>query len=405
MGYTTLKQIASITMGQSPKSEFVTNQQTGLPLLNGPTEFGDYHPYPKQFSSKYSKMAKSGDLLFCVRGSVGKMNWANQEYAIGRGIAAIASKNGADFNFFIKALIEIKLPSLLSIATGSTFPNISRGMLEELSFPVVHETEVKIISSLLSNIERYVFNLNLQNQVLEKMAQAIFKHWFVDFEFPNEQGKPYKSSGGKMVASELGEIPEGWLVVSLLEKSDLLSGGTPKTTNDNYWGGNIPWVSAKDIGRNQSYTFVTKTEKTITELGLRHSAANLLPKYTTVLVARGSVGKFAVLGTEMCINQSCYGLFPKKKEDYVLTYFTFKNALDRMQKMVHGTVFDTVTTNTLRDTLVLSAPDRIRVLLRKTVNPLFEKILINQEQIQTLTKMRDLLLPKLISGEIKIKAS
>ena len=129
-----LSDIARVTMGQSPKKEFVSSTQEGLPLLNGPTEFGSSHPTPVQWSTSFSKTAEPGDILFCVRGSTtGRMNWADQQYAIGRGIASISAINPQE-RHFVRGAIDLVLPELLAAATGSTFPNVSRLQLSELKY-------------------------------------------------------------------------------------------------------------------------------------------------------------------------------------------------------------------------------------------------------------------------------
>jgi len=131
-GTGTLGDLADLVMGQSPSGETCNVTNVGMPLLNGPTEFGGYHPHPVQFTTDPRKLAELGDLLFCVRGSTtGRMNWADQRYAIGRGIAAIRPKHGQEYRYFVRAVIDSTLPSLLASATGSTFPNVSREQLPE----------------------------------------------------------------------------------------------------------------------------------------------------------------------------------------------------------------------------------------------------------------------------------
>ena len=121
----TLECVAEIVMGQSPPGSTVSGDGE-LPLLNGPTEFGSYHPAPVQYTVDPRKQAREGDILFCVRGSTtGRMNWADQDYAIGRGIAAIRHREDLSLQPFVRAVIESQLPDLLAQATGSTFPNVS----------------------------------------------------------------------------------------------------------------------------------------------------------------------------------------------------------------------------------------------------------------------------------------
>ena len=123
-------EIASITMGQSPEGDDCNTAGFGKALLNGPTEFGFYSPSPVQWTTNVKKHCISGDLLFCVRGSTtGRMNWANQSYAIGRGLAAIHHKFNPNLNWFIKAMIDNSLQEILAAATGSTFPNVGKDLL------------------------------------------------------------------------------------------------------------------------------------------------------------------------------------------------------------------------------------------------------------------------------------
>ena len=148
-----LSDIARVTMGQSPKKESVSSTQEGLPLLNGPTEFGSSHPTPVQWSTSFSKTAEPGDILFCVRGSTtGRMNWADQQYAIGRGIASISAINPQE-RHFVRAAIDLVLPELLAAATGSTFPNVSRLQLSELPVALPSAAVRTEISGLLGALD------------------------------------------------------------------------------------------------------------------------------------------------------------------------------------------------------------------------------------------------------------
>lgn len=159
-----LSDIARVTMGQSPKKEFVSSTQEGLPLLNGPTEFGSSHPTPVQWSTSFSKTAEPGDILFCVRGSTtGRMNWADQQYAIGRGIASISAINPQE-RHFVRAAIDLVLPELLAAATGSTFPNVSRLQLSELPVALPSAAVRTEISGLLGALDDKIeSNLRVRN--------------------------------------------------------------------------------------------------------------------------------------------------------------------------------------------------------------------------------------------------
>jgi type I restriction enzyme S subunit len=177
-----LGDIAEIIMGQSPKKEDVNESENGFPLLNGPTEFSSKSPIPVQFTTNGKKFSKHGDILFCVRGSTtGRMNYADQKYAIGRGIAAIRGKEGYPTPY-IRALLEHNLPRLLTAATGSTFPNVGKDLINSFVIEAVNPQTAQEINQIIVSLDDKI-ELNRQiNQTLEEMAQAIFKSWFVDFE-------------------------------------------------------------------------------------------------------------------------------------------------------------------------------------------------------------------------------
>src|SRR5258708_27580561 len=155
------------------------------------------------------------------------------------------------------------------------------------------------------------------NKTLEDIARAVFKSWFVNFESVRAKDEGRVPGMSKRIldlfpdsfeGSELGEIPKGWVTGPLLRQAKLLSGGTPKTGDPDYWCGSIPWASAKDISQCQE-TFLISTERTITEKGLKESATELIPSYCTVVVARGATtGRMVLLGREMAMNQTCYAL-------------------------------------------------------------------------------------------------
>ncbi|HDS6901746.1 TPA: restriction endonuclease subunit S [Enterobacter kobei] len=197
--------IAEIIMGQSPKGEEVNNEGIGLPLLNGPTEFTDRYPAPAQHTAYAKKISLPGDILFCVRGSTtGRMNYSDQKYCIGRGLAAIRGRNGYPTPY-VKAVLETYLPKLLAAATGSTFPNVSKDLINNIPVSVLPVENACNISKLIELQEEKVFTNNQINQTLEQMAQALFKSWFVNFE-------PVKA---KMAVLEAGGSQEDAMLAAM----------------------------------------------------------------------------------------------------------------------------------------------------------------------------------------------
>lgn len=403
-----LGDIAEIVMGQSPSGDTCNEAGNGIPLLNGPTEFGSKHPHPVQFTTDAKKVSCQGDLLFCVRGSTtGRMNWANQQYAIGRGLAAIRGKNGYP-NSFVRAVIEANLPNLLIQATGSTFPNVSRDLISSLPIPSVTPESATEIASIVEPIDDRIALLRETNTTLEAIAQALFKSWFVDFDpvHAKMQGRTPEGMDEATAAlfpdsfedSELGPVPKGWSTIFFRDSINVIGGGTPKTSVPEYWGGDIPWFSVVDAP-SASDVFVVNTEKHITEAGLNGSSTKLLPAGTTIISARGTVGRLALTGCPMAMNQSCYGLRGKAGDQY-FTYFSTTRLVEQLKQRAHGSVFDTITQETFAGVSLCYPATEVMQAFEQLVEPLLMRIRENLIQANSLASLRDALLPRLISGQL-----
>lgn len=165
--------------------------------------------------------------------------------------------------------------------------------------------------------------IDLNNQFIQKLeetAQAIYKQWFVDFEFPNDEGNPYKSSGGEMIDSELGEIPKGWRVGSVKDFcTEMKSGGTPSRDDLTYWNSNdIPWIKTGEIKSN----ILFKTEEYISYEGLKNSSAKILPKNTVLMSMYGvNAGEIGILKLEACTNQACCGMICQNEYKSAFLYY------------------------------------------------------------------------------------
>ena len=203
------------------------------------------------------------------------------------------------------------------------------------------------------------------------------------------------------VDSELGAVPEGWEVGTLDDMVELLSGGTPKTSVAEYWDGTIPWYTAKDAPP-PSDVFVVETERRITQAGIENSAAKMLPAGTTIITARGTVGRLACLGIPMTMNQTCYGIRGVPGYPDFFTYLNIKMTVNELQQRTHGTIFDTITRQTFTLIDAIIPPSKLADKFETVVQPIMSHILSNLHESRALTALRDTLLPKLISGERRV---
>ena len=164
--------IATVIMGQSPEGEECNNDGIGEPLLNGPTEFGFYSPSPVQWTTNGKKRCSSGDILFCVRGSTtGRMNWADRSYALGRGLAAIRHISDTRLNWFVKAVIDNSLQEILAAATGSTFPNVGKDLLNSFQITVPDASAFKEFGA-----KGHTISLSLSQNAKEIDCLSVLQH-------------------------------------------------------------------------------------------------------------------------------------------------------------------------------------------------------------------------------------
>lgn len=278
-----------------------------------------------------------------------------------------------------------------SFDTGGTRGNINAKTYGTM--PIIlpsRKIQDKIVSILKSFDDKIELNRRI-NENLEQQAQALFKSWFVDFE-------PFKD--GKFVDSELGLIPKGWKVGFYTELVDIKGGGTPKTEIKEYWNGNIPFFSPKDIG---SSCFILDTEKYITANGLENCNSNLFPPYTVFITARGTVGKVVMSGCEMAMNQTNYALLGKHNISQYYVYLITLQLATRLLKKANGAVFNAITTRDFTSEQIIIPFDSVIKDFSSIVRPIYENILLNEFQIKTLSQLRDTILFRLMSGELKIK--
>jgi|LSQX01.1.fsa_nt_gb type I restriction enzyme S subunit len=262
---------------------------------------------------------------------------------------------------------------LVAHEKGAAYPAVGTETIENAIVNIPDLPTQKKISDILGSLDDKIELNRRMNETLEQMAMALYKHWFVD-------GEVYQ------------DVPNG----KVEDFAKIIGGGTPKTSVDEYWGGDIPWVSVKDL----SDTFVYNTEKTITEKGLQESSTKLIPKHATIVSARGTVGELSITGRPMAMNQSCYAFYSNELPFF--TYLTLKFSIDTLKKNSHGSVFSTITRETINLLDVPYDPD-VCSDFEKKVDSLFFQIDSNIRENMILTQTRDYLLPRLLSGEIEVR--
>ena len=341
---------------------------------------------------------------------------------VSTGFAVLDAKEFADSKYIYYWLTQNHITDLLQgIAENSTsaYPAIRPVDLENLDISLPPLDEQKRISDILGSLDDKIELLQKQNKTLEEMAKALFKSWFVDFDVVRAQQKGlpkadimreyhlteelYDLFPSSFADSPLGPIPSGWECLNL----DSLcikcqSGGTPNTKKEGYWkNGIIPWFSTKEL----KDSFLLDSEKHITKAGLDNSSAKLFPKGTVVMAiyASPTVGRLGILTQNSTFNQAAIGFIPnveKISKEYL--FLLLMHRRNDLNNLANGAAQQNLSVGVVKNFLVFVPNKNINFEFHKIIEPLFDKIESNTVQIQTLTELRDTLLPRLISGKIRV---
>ena len=288
---------------------------------------------------------------------------------------------------FIKYLFDTLLQKRYKRFTqGAAQDNLSQGKLLSLKFPVPDITIQKVIADRISAYDDLIENNRRRIQLLEQAARLLYREWFVHLHFPGHEH-----------VKIIDGVPEGWDKTSAFEVMDVLSGGTPKTKVADYWNGEIPFFTPKDA-TSQVYAFVT--EKYVTEQGLKNCNSKLYTKNTIFITARGTVGKINLAQTDMAMNQSCYALVAKDPMNQHFLYFVLVEGVNQFRSRAVGAVFNAIVVDTFRHIPFLVPGEQLILAFTEIVTPIFLQIDNLTTQQRNLSQARDLLLPRLINGEI-----
>ena len=285
-------------------------------------------------------------------------------------VAIIRPDEDKVLSSYILFFLQMIKPYLLQIAAGGATRNaLTKSMIENLEFDVPDILSQKKIVAVLDDIQEKIRENKEINKNLEQQAVAVFN---------------------KFYATSTNQQPFTTLI-------NVLGGGTPKTGNSEFWDGSIPFFTPKDVGT--PYTF--KTEKYITELGLKHCNSRLYPTNTTFVTARGTVGKISLAGVPMAMNQSCYAL-TSEIVDPLLVYFYVLKAVNALKHKASGAVFDAIVTRDFNGEIINILSDTDSEAALSIIKPMMEVIHNNSKENMRLSAARDTLLPKLMSGELDV---
>ena len=323
---------------------------------------------------------KRNDLVITTRGTVGNVAFYNHKIIydnirINSGMVIIRPI-GLDpiFNYQLFKYITL---NLFEYTSGSAQPQLPIRDLKQIPILLPPLPEQRAIAEVLSSLDDKIDLLHRQNKTLEQMAETLFRQWFIE------------------------EAKEDWEEYKIGDKLKVLLGGTPSTKKPEYWNGDIPWINSSEINKFR----ILEPTKYITQLGLDNSSTKLLPKGTTVLAITGAtLGQVSRLEINACANQSVIGIIGNNEFANEYIYLWIKHYIKDIISNQTGGAQQHINRNDVKNTSIIK-PDKVTSeKFMNLIKPIFDKISKNSFQIRTLEQLRDTLLPKLMSGEVRVKS-
>ncbi len=342
-------------------------------------------------------IVKAGDIVYSRRGDVGRCVLITQKedgWICGTGCLKVTldtTKVHPSFVFYILQRKE-SVEWVDNHAVGSTMPNLNTGILSNIPLFIPPLSVQQTIVSILSKYDTLIDINTKRIKLLEESARELYKEWFVRMRFP-----------GHELTKFVKGIPEKWKVEFIGDLCTTIGGGTPSTSNANYWNGNIKWVTPTDITSKQSLPLIY-IEGRITESGLKNSSAKMLPAGAILMTSRASIGFFGICKEPVCTNQGFISIIPN--ESFLRMYMVY-NLMTRKEEIVsnaNGATFLEISKSRFRKMEMLVPDVKTLSIFEEKCSTLFETVYNLELQNQTLAATRDRLLPRLLSGELKVKA-
>ncbi|MFH1007414.1 MAG: restriction endonuclease subunit S [Candidatus Latescibacterota bacterium] len=399
-----LKRIGDVAKAKGgkrlPKGMEVQNEETAHPYLRvvdfGPDgiDRSDIKFIPNEAFECVSRYTiTSDDIYVSIAGTIGRVGIVPDDLS-GANLTENAAKiteisSSVDKRYLLYFLRSAAgQGALQGKAGGTSQPKLALFRIEEIEFPCPPLRDQQAIASTLSAYDDLIENNRRRMALLEDAARQLYREWFVRLRFPGHEHTPVTIG-----------VPEGWEKTTAIFAMEVLSGGTPKTSVSDYWDGDIPFYTPKDATER---CFVLETERSITELGLKNCNSRLYAPDTVFISARGTVGKLNLALRSMAMSQSCYALLGKRHVRQLFLFCALKEAIEHFKQHAVGAVFDAIVVDTFKLIPFTVPHEKMVRLFEEIVTPMFRKVANLMEQNQKLRAARDLLLPRLMSGEIAV---
>ena len=261
------------------------------------------------------------------------------------------------------------------------------------------------VAKLLASIDAKIELNNRINTELEAMAKTLYDYWFVQFDFPDDYGKPYKTSGGKMVynAALKREIPEGWDEGTLEALGQIVGGSTPSTTEiDNFCKDGTPWITPNDLSDNQGNKFITRGATDVSVAGIKSASLKKYPIGSVLLSSRAPIGYMAIARNELTTNQGFKSFIPNKGYSSAFIFYAVTRSLKAITQYASGSTFKEISASVLKTVKLALPPKIVSDQYTEAVSAIFTRQDILEQENLKLVDLRDYLLPMLMNGLVTV---
>lgn len=402
------------------KTAPIVEQQTRYKMIrttnikNGRIDLADCRSVSRETFDKWTKRAKvlKGDILLtreAPMGEVGRVNFDDDVFLGQRIVQYRVNPEKVTSDYLLYSFLSPDLQYQFGRheGGGSTVSHIRVPDCLKFQIPLPSLNEQKKIAAVLSALDAKIDLNNRINAELETLSKTIYDYWFVQFDFPDESGRPYKTGGGKMVYSTAlkREIPEGWEVGSLDGLGEIVGGSTPSTADvANFGKDMIPWITPKDLSDNKGRKFIARGETDVSEKGKRNASLKLHPAGTVLMSSRAPVGYLAIALNPITTNQGFKSFVPSKDYGTAFVFYTVARLMPAIIQQASGSTFVEISGGVLKAIHSVLPPKGVANAFCLVLESILKRQKAAELENRELTQIRDWLLPMLMNGQVTVQS-
>jgi type I restriction enzyme S subunit len=389
--------MGEIITGGTPSTKKDGNYGGNIPFIRV-SDFGP-GPYIQETGKKITKqgleevrnkeLPTGAVMVSCIGTGLGKTAINEEDSVTNQQINSIITGDEFD-KWYVYYKLTINQDKLQQYAGGSAQPILSKSKFSNIELDVHQYSEQKKIGKILSQIDKKISLNDKINRDLQEVTKALFNYWFTDFE-------PYE----EFRESSVGQIPESFDVLKMGDVCSTRGGGTPSTDEDEYWGGDNLWLTPKEV-TSLNTKIVLDTERKISDEGLDNSSAKIMPEKSILLTSRATVGEVAVNREPMGTNQGFICIRPNERVEPYFLSCVVENRKPEIESRASGSTYDEISQTSFNEIEIAVPPKEDIERFESRVEDLYEEIYTRELENRKLEALRDALLPKLMSGEIRV---